>query len=245
MFAALTEQGVVARFLKSDDNSLVVWNLRDFAKDRNRTVDDRPYGGGPGMVLMAETLVAAIEAAREQSPDAKVVYTCPAGQIFDQGLAEQSADQLLQGTDLIFICGRYEGIDQRVIDHYVDELWSLGDFVLSGGEIAVMAMVDAIARHFPGCLGNKDSVLQDSFVAGLLDYGHYTRPENFAGYTVPEVLLSGDHQRIAQWREQQALRLTLIQRPDLLKRLDLTSEQVALLEKLEHERPGRREKRDE
>ncbi len=245
MFKALTEEGVVARLLKNDNKQFSIWNPRDFTKDVHRTVDDRSYGGGPGMVFMAEPLVAAIAAAKQQSPGARVIYMSPAGQVFNQSCAKQMSEDLVNGVDYVFLCGRYEGIDQRVIDHHVDELWSLGDFVLSGGEIAAMAMIDAVVRHIPGCLGNKDSFLEDSFVEGLLDYGHYTRPENFAGNTVPAVLLSGNHALIKRWRQQQALGITWLNRPDLLDNKSLTSEQTALLDEFKRERQHGREKQDE
>ena len=236
MFSTLTEQGVVSRWLKEQQHKLSLWNPRDFTKDVHRTVDDRPYGGGPGMVMMPEPLFAAIEAAKTESHEAgnktKVIFLTPVGQVFNHAASGAMAEDLQSGTDLIFLCGRYEGVDQRVIDELVDEQWSLGDFVLSGGEIPAMAMIDAIARHLPGCLGNKDSFLEDSFVEGLLDYGHYTRPENFKDQVVPAVLLSGDHQRIKRWRQKQSLRTTLQQRPDLLKSADLSADLQALLSEL-------------
>lgn len=239
MFSALTEHGVVARWLKNADHQLSLWNPRDFAHDVHRTVDDRPYGGGPGMVMTPEPLVDAIEAAQTKShamgQATKVVFLTPAGQVFDHSASSVMAQDLQSGTDLIFLCGRYEGVDQRVIDRYVDEQWSLGDFVLSGGEIPAMAMIDAVARHLPGCLGNKDSFLEDSFVEGLLDYGHYTRPENFKDQAVPSVLLSGDHQRIKRWRQKQSLRTTLEQRPDLIESADLSSDLQKLLAEIENE----------
>jgi len=177
MFAALTEQGVVGRFLKQEPNRVSLWNPRDFTDDPHRTVDDRPYGGGPGMVMMAGPLRDAISAAKKESSiyenDSKVIYLAPTGDVFNHQAAESMAVEIQSGVDYIFICGRYEGIDQRVIDAEVDEVWSIGDFVLSGGEMPAMVMIDAIARLMPNCLGNKDSFFEDSFVEGLLDYGHY------------------------------------------------------------------------
>ena len=236
MFLALTEQGVVSRWLKSDDHKLSLWNPRDYANDAHRTVDDRPYGGGPGMVMMPEPLFAAIEAAKSESHatgnKTKVIFLTPTGHVFNHEISGTMAQELQSGVDLIFLCGRYEGVDQRVIDELVDEQWSLGDFVLSGGEIPAMAMIDAIARHLPGCLGNKDSFLEDSFVEGLLDYGHYTRPENFKDQAVPAVLLSGDHQRIKRWRQKQSLLTTLQQRPDLIESADLSADLQELLDEV-------------
>lgn len=239
MFSALTEQGVVSRWLKDESHALTLWNPRDFTNDVHRTVDDRPYGGGPGMVMMPEPLFATIEAAQSQSQAAgnktKVIFLTPTGQVFNHDASGTMAQDLQSGTDLIFLCGRYEGVDQRVIDTVIDEQWSMGDFVLSGGEIPAMAMIDAIARHLPGCLGNKDSFLEDSFVEGLLDYGHYTRPENFKDQAVPAVLLSGDHQRIKRWRQKQSLITTLQQRPDLLKSANLSVDLKKLLDEIEDE----------
>ena len=239
MFLALTEQGVVSRWLKNDNHKLSFWNPRDFANDVHRTVDDRPYGGGPGMVMMAEPLSAAIEAAQADSHEAgnktKVIFLTPTGRVFNHDVSGAMAKELQSGIDLVFLCGRYEGVDQRVIDILVDEQWSLGDFVLSGGEIPAMAMIDAIARHLPGCLGNKDSFLEDSFVEGLLDYGHYTRPENFKDQVVPAVLLSGDHQRIKRWRQKQSLLITLQQRIDLIESADLSDDLQELLDEVKDE----------
>lgn len=239
MFSVLTEQGVVSRWLKDVENQLSLWNPRDFTNDVHRTVDDRPYGGGPGMVMMPEPLMAAIEAARAQSHESdkqvKVIFLTPTGKVFNHDASSVMAQDLQTGIDLIFICGRYEGVDQRVIDACVDEQWSIGDFVLSGGEIPAMAMIDAIARQLPGCLGNKDSFLEDSFVEGLLDYGHYTRPENFNGQAVPPVLLSGDHQRIKRWRQKQSLQTTIEKRPDLLESANLSADLQELLDEIKDE----------
>lgn len=232
MFSALTEQGVVARAIAQQVLQLQLRNPRDFTVDPRRTVDDRPYGGGPGMVMMPEPLVKCIEhtqvcvRARAGEAQAKVIYLSPQGKRFDH----RAAKALAKRDSLILLAGRYEGIDQRVIDHYVDEEWSIGDYVLSGGELPAMVMIDAIARLLPGALGNEDSVSQDSFAEGLLDCPHYTRPEHFGGETVPSVLLSGDHQAIATWRMQQALGQTWLRRPDLLNKVELSSEQQALLE---------------
>jgi tRNA (guanine37-N1)-methyltransferase len=236
MFDAINEYGVVSRLIKDDGLKLTFWNPRNFTEDVHRTVDDRPYGGGPGMVMMPEPLSKAIEAAKSVAQaQTKVVYLSPAGEVFKQTIAMQTVDQMTDGVELILICGRYEGIDQRIIDHYVDEEWSLGDFVLSGGEIPAMAVIDAIARQIPGCLGNKDSFLEDSFVEGLLDYGHYTRPENYEGFSVPGVLLSGNHENIRKWRQRESLKLTLERRPDLIESLELVPELENVLNELRNE----------
>lgn len=189
------------------------WNPRDFAQNKHRNVDDRPYGGGPGMVMMAQPLQDAVFAAKKDCTiAANVIYLSPQGRTVTQSFLKQRSDQRF-----IFLCGRYEGIDERLIDLVVDEEWSIGDYVLSGGEFAAMAMVDALIRLQPGALGHEDSAEQDSFSQGLLDYPHYTRPEIFEGVAVPKVLLSGDHQAIQAWRMQQAQQRTAQRRPDLLE----------------------------
>ena len=235
MFDAVSEFGVVSRLVQEEGLKLTFWNPRNFTEDVHRTVDDRPYGGGPGMVMMPEPLQKAIEAAQDvASGETKVVYLSPAGETFKQYIAMDVVEEMQEGTELILICGRYEGIDQRIIDHYVDEEWSLGDFVLSGGEIPAMAVIDVIARHIPGCLGNKDSFFEDSFVEGLLDYGHYTRPENYEGFSVPDVLLSGNHENIRKWRQRESLKITLERRPDLIESLELVPELEEVLVELQN-----------
>ena len=236
MFDAVSEFGVVSRLVQEEGLKLTFWNPRNFTEDVHRTVDDRPYGGGPGMVMMLEPLQKAIEAAQNVASDqTKVVYLSPTGETFKQYIAMDVVEEMQEGTELILICGRYEGIDQRIIDHYVDEEWSLGDFVLSGGEIPAMAVIDVIARHIPGCLGNKDSFFEDSFVEGLLDYGHYTRPENYEGFSVPDVLLSGNHENIKKWRQRESLKITLERRPDLIESLELVPELEEVLTDLLNE----------
>lgn len=218
MVSAALEAGVVARGFANGLLQLDLENPRQHATDRHRTVDDRPFGGGPGMVMAPGPLVAAVRAlqARMQvraGASARVIYVGPQGRRFDQAMARRWA---MQGP-LLFVAGRYEGIDERVIDAVVDEEVSLGDFVLSGGEIAAVAMIDAVSRLVPGVLGHADSASEDSFgESGLLDHPHYTRPEEFEGRVVPEVLLSGDHARIARWRAEQAEERTRLRRPDLL-----------------------------
>ncbi len=225
MFATVRDSGVTGRAHAQGRWALHAWNPRDATHDVHRTVDDRPYGGGPGMVMMAEPLRASIDrirtsqleaSGRRGSPHTRpVILLSPTGHRFDQAAAQQMAG----GAGAIFICGRYEGVDQRFIDTHVDEEWSIGDFVLSGGEIAALAMIDAVVRLLPGVLNDSDSARFDSFhdaMSGLLDSPHYTRPEVLDGVPVPDVLLSGHHAKIAVWRREQSLRLTATRRPDLI-----------------------------
>lgn len=220
VFSIVTEAGVTGRAHGQGRWQLRAWNPRDFTEDVHRTVDDRPYGGGPGMVMMAGPLsraVAAAQAERNQQGvgPARVVLLAPGGKRFDQGMAET----LSRSSGVVMVCGRYEGVDQRWIDREVDEQWSLGDFVLSGGELAAIPMIDAAARLIPGVLNHGESSVQDSFQAslsGLLDSPHFTRPEIYEGQRVPDVLLSGNHAHIAQWRRQQSLLMTARWRPDLI-----------------------------
>ncbi len=224
---AVVGSGVTGRAAEAGLLELVTWNPRDYAPDRHRTVDDRPYGGGPGMVMLFAPLREAIRAARAEAPaGSRVAYLSPQGRRLDQAGIEALAAR----PGLILVAGRYEGIDERLVDAEIDEEWSLGDFVLSGGELAAMAVVDAVTRLIPGALGDADSAEQDSFVDGLLDCPHYTRPEVADGRTVPAVLLSGDHAAIARWRSKQALGRTWLRRPDLLDRVALDEEQQRLLE---------------
>jgi len=226
MFDAITEYGVTGRAIRDGLVNLAFWNPRDFTRDRHRTVDDRPYGGGPGMLMKTEPVAEAIMAAKAALPSAKVIYLTPQGRVLDQAAINRLARQ----EALILLCGRYEGIDERVIESQVDEEWSLGDYVLSGGEVAAMACLDAIIRLQPGALGHEDSAEEDSFMQGLLDCPHYTRPEHYAGKSVPPVLLSGDHEAIRKWRLQQSLGRTWQRRPELLERMTLNDEQRALLD---------------
>ena len=221
------EFGVVGRAVQRDLLALHCENPRDHAEDAHRTVDDRPYGGGPGMVLKVEPSARAIRAAKKRLPaGSPVICLTPQGRVFDQAEARRLAG--LEG--FVLLAGRYEGIDERLIENDVDEELSLGDFVLSGGEIAAMAVIDAVTRLLPGVLGDEESATQDSFMDGLLDYPHYTRPEEFDGRRVPAVLLSGDHARIARWRYKQALGRTYLRRPDLVKAQNLNREQRKLLD---------------
>ena len=227
MFSPFTQQGVIGRAVKSGKISVDTFNPRDFTHDRHRTVDDRPYGGGPGMLMMVKPLTDAIHAAKNiGGENSKVIYLSPQGKPLDQAGVKRLAS--IERT--ILICGRYEGIDERVIESHVDEEVSIGDYVLSGGELPAMVLMDAVARLVPGVLGHKASAVEDSFTDGLLDCPHYTRPEVLEGQKVPEVLLSGDHEKIRQWRLMQSLGRTMQRRPDLLNHLALTEEQRRLLE---------------
>lgn len=234
MFEAVSEHGITSRALKEGIVELGLWNPRDYTQDRHRTVDDRPYGGGPGMLMKIQPLRDAIHDARAaSSEETHVVYLSPQGRALDQA----GIEELAQHPHLVLIAGRYEGVDERLIETEVDEEWSIGDYVLSGGELAAMVLIDALTRLQPGALGHEDSAQQDSFSAGLLDCPHYTRPEIFEEMPVPEVLLSGDHAAIARWREKQALGRTWLRRPDLLAKAELSEEQQQLLQEFiqEHE----------
>ncbi len=217
MFAALTQSGVTRRAFEQGRWGLSLWNPRDFTTDNHRTVDDRPYGGGPGMVMLAKPLEAAIGAAKQRQvalglAAPRVVFMSPQG----RKLNHERVMQLKGEPGLVVLCGRYEAVDQRLIDRVVDEEISLGDFVLSGGELPAMALMDAVVRQLPGVLGDEASVVEDSFVNGLLDSPHYTRPENYEGLGVPPVLMGGNHAEIVKWRRQRMLEATARKRPDLL-----------------------------
>lgn len=232
MFDAITQQGVTGRAVKSGLIEFNSWNPRDYATDKHRTVDDRPYGGGPGMLMMVDPLKQAIlDAKAAAGENAKVIYMSPQGRKLDQ----QGAAELVASEKLILVAGRYEGIDERIIESYVDEEWSIGDFILSGGELPAMTLIDAVARLVPGVLGHNQSAEQDSFSDGLLDCPHYTRPETLDGKQVPAVLLSGNHKEIAKWRLKQSLGRTWLRRPDLLRNLALTEEQAMLLAEFQRE----------
>jgi len=226
MFKAITEQGVSGRAVKNGLMQVQCWNPRDFTHDKHRTVDDRPYGGGPGMLMMVQPLRDAINAAKAAAGgDAKVIYLSPQGRRLDQ----PGVEELSTNEKLILICGRYEGIDERIITSLVDEEWSIGDYVLSGGELPAMTLIDAVSRLVPGVLGKMASAEQDSFSEGLLDCPHYTRPECLDGESVPSVLLSGNHENIKRWRAEQSLIRTFIRRPDLINNLALTDQQENIL----------------
>ncbi|RJG03962.1 tRNA (guanosine(37)-N1)-methyltransferase TrmD [Noviherbaspirillum sedimenti] len=219
MFAAITQSGITRRAFEQGRCGLSLWNPRDFTSDNHRTVDDRPYGGGPGMVMLAKPLEAAIDAARarQQALDVaqpRVIYLSPQG----RPLTHERVMQLTAQPGLVLLCGRYEAVDQRLLDRCVDEEISLGDFVLSGGELPAMALMDAVIRQLPGVLHDDASAVEDSFVNGLLDYPHYTRPEVYEGVAVPPVLMGGHHAEIVKWRREQALAATAAKRPDLIDR---------------------------
>ena len=226
MFRAITDYGVTGRASRQGLLQINCWKPRDFTHDKHHTVDDRPYGGGPGMLMMVQPLRDAIQAARDAAGEGvRVIYLSPQGRKLTQaGVAE-----LAQHQKLILVAGRYEGIDERVVRTDIDEEWSVGDYVLSGGELPAMILVDAVSRLVPGVLGDMASAEQDSFTEGLLDHPHYTRPEVMDGLAVPEVLLSGNHESVRTWRLQQALGRTWLRRPELLNNLALTDEQERLL----------------
>ena len=228
----LTGLGVTGRAIRDGKVELKTWNPRDLAQDKHRTVDVRPYGGGPGMEMAVEPLRSTIRAAREAAGSpTRVSLMGPQGRRLDQAGIEELAGR--QG--LILVCGRYEGIDERVIESEVDEEWSIGDYVISGGELAAAVIIDAVSRLMPGVLGDEQSAVQDSFVDGLLDHPHYTRPEVAGEQAVPEVLLSGDHEAIRRWRRKQALGRTWLRRPDLLEGRELDEEAKSLLNEFRSE----------
>jgi tRNA (guanine37-N1)-methyltransferase len=231
-FTGLVDLGVTGRGIREGKVQLELMNPRDFARDKHRTVDDRPYGGGPGMVMAVEPLRSTIRAARAAAGGtAQVSLLSPQGRRLDQAAVRD----LAQRENLILVCGRYEGIDERLIEIEVDEEWSVGDYVLSGGELAAAVIIDAITRLVPGVLGDEQSAQQDSYMDGLLDCQHYTRPEEVDGLKVPPVLLSGDHGAIRRWRRKQSLGRTWLRRPDLLHALELDTESKDLLSEFKHE----------
>lgn len=234
MFQALKDFGITSRAFHEAFVDLTLWNPRDFTNDAHRTVDDRPYGGGPGMLMMIEPLKKAIDAAKKAQmnkgiQDVQVIHLSPRG----LPLTHQKVMELSKASGLIFLASRYEGVDERLIESSIDEEISIGDYVLSGGELPTMVVMDAIIRQLPGVLGDDNSAIEDSFVNGLLDCPHYTRPEVYEGSKVPDVLLSGNHARISAWRLQQSLALTKVRRPDLLAARLLTKEETRLLEAID------------
>ena len=233
MFDAITKHGITSRALEKKLYVLNVINPREFTADNHKTVDDRPYGGGPGMVMLVEPLAKAISAAKALNNNAKVIHLSPRG----TPLTHEKVMQLSKASGLILLASRYEGVDERLLDALVDEEISIGDYVLSGGELPAMALIDALVRQLPGALGDADSAIEDSFVNGLLDCPHYTRPEvlyleDMDGKVVPEVLLSGNHAKIREWRLKQSLLLTRAKRPDLLAARSLTKEEARLLQEI-------------
>jgi len=225
-FRPLVGLGVTGRAIDTGQVQLELLNPRDFARDKHRTVDDRPYGGGPGMVMAVEPLRSTIRMARERAGGlAQASLLSPQGRLLNQAAVREMS----QRPELILVCGRYEGIDERLIELEIDEEWSLGDYVLSGGELAAAVLIDAVTRLLPGVLGDEQSAVQDSFMDGVLECQHYTRPEEIEGLSVPPVLLSGDHGAIERWRRQQSLGRTWLRRPELLQALELDEEDQTLL----------------
>lgn len=235
MFQCL-DYGVTGRAIELGIVKFNCWNPRQWAVNAHRQIDDKPYGGGPGMVMMYDPLHAAIQHAKQQMPDhCRTIYLSPQGKTIRQTDLNQIATQQ---SSLLFLSGRYEGIDERIITQYVDEEWSIGDFVLSGGELAAMVFIDAMIRLLPGCLGHASSAQQDSFMNGLLDYPHYTRPAITPNGAVPEVLMRGNHKEIDRWRRKQALGKTWLKRPDLLENLQLNETDKQLLVEFKNEHLG-------
>jgi tRNA (guanine37-N1)-methyltransferase len=236
MFAAIRDHGISSRAFERELVDMHLWNPRDFTQDNHRTVDDRPYGGGPGMVMLAEPLDQALDAAEARQRAAgvaqpEVIYLSPQGRTLDH----MRVMQLTAQPGLIFLAGRYEGIDERLLARRVDSAISIGDYVLSGGELAAMVVIDSVIRQLPGALGDADSAVQDSFVNGLLDYPHYTRPEQYLGECVPEVLTGGNHAKITRWRLKQSLGATWQKRPDLLEKRGMSALEISLLEEFKQE----------
>ncbi len=239
MFDAVAEAGVIGRAREKGLYQLVAWNPRDFAQNAHRTVDDRPYGGGPGMVMMPDPLGKALAAAKQRQKSAgvkkpRVIHLTPQGKLLNHALVMD----LVGEQGIVLLAGRYEGIDERVVARDVDEEISIGDYVLSGGELAAMVLIDCIVRQLPGVLGDAESASQDSFYDGLLDCPHYTRPELYEGQVVPAVLMSGNHAEIGRWRLKQALGRTWKRRPDLMRQRKLTEEEHGLLEEYKRETAG-------
>ena len=228
MFSGPFSESIIKRAAEDGLIDIRLHDIRDYATDRHKTADDAPYGGGAGMVMKVEPLAACIEAVRAERCNSRVILTTPRGRRFDQSLASELAKE----EALLIICGRYEGVDERVRELFVDDEVSIGDFVMTGGELAAMVIVDAVSRLIPGVLGSADSSASDSFSDGLLEYPHYTRPAEFRGSGVPEVLLSGNHREIARWRRRQALQRTLATRPDLLAAARLSEKEREYLEEL-------------
>ncbi|MGY8814191.1 MAG: tRNA (guanosine(37)-N1)-methyltransferase TrmD [Gammaproteobacteria bacterium] len=231
MFKIVQDYGVTGRAVKNSQVMVSTYNPRDYVEDVHRTVDDRPYGGGPGMVMMVKPLQEAIRTAKQSLINGKVIYLSPQGTRLEQ----KSVSKLVEYQELILISGRYEGVDQRLIDNEVDEEWSIGDYVLSGGELPAMVLIDAMTRIIPGVLGDNESANQDSFMNGLLESPHYTRPEEINGNRVPQILLSGDHEKIRLWRLKQSLGTTWEKRPDLLSDMKLDDEQKRLMAEYKNE----------
>ena len=227
LFAPFLEYGIIKRAIDKEKITASVVNIREFTTDKHRSTDDRPFGGGSGMVMTPEPLALAIENARRMAKDAKVILLTPAGQVFNQ----KKAVSLSSEKGLIFVCGRYEGVDERICQDFIDEELSIGDYVLTGGELPAMVVIEAVIRHIPGILGGDDSAENDSFTQNLLEHAQYTRPREFLGNPVPEALISGNHKAIDQWRMESSLIRTFLKRPDLLKERPLNSQEITVLKK--------------
>ncbi|MDM8525713.1 tRNA (guanosine(37)-N1)-methyltransferase TrmD [Desulfococcaceae bacterium HSG8] len=227
MFVPFWEHGIIKRAIEGKSISASALNVRDFAEGRHHVTDDRPFGGGCGMIMKPEPIAAAIRSVKKKLPSSKTILLTPQGKVFDQ----DTARMLATSEGLIFICGRYEGVDERICSGFADDEISIGDYVLTGGELAAMVIIDAVTRLIPGVLGGADSAEKDSFSEGLLEHAHYTRPRTFEGTDVPEVLLSGNHREIEKWRLRTSLIRTFLKRPDLLEKKLLTREETEILEK--------------
>jgi len=232
MFSSPLRESILGKAIEKGLIEIVTVNIRDFAPDKHQVVDDAPYGGGQGMVMKVEPIVRAIEWAKAQNPSGWVIYLTPQGRPFNQGAARNLSSR----SHLILVCGRYEGIDERVRERFVDEEISIGDYVLTGGELAALVVIDAVSRLLPGVLGSDQSAEEDSFFHSLLEYPQYTRPISFRGSEVPEVLLSGNHGAISSWRRRKALERTLVRRPDLLPQADLSNGDKRVLEEIQRDR---------
>ncbi len=229
IFYAYLKESILKRAIQKGLLDVKIYNLRDFAQDKHKTVDDYPYGGGSGMVMKIEPIYNAIKKIKEDGLERLVIMLSPQGKTYNQDIAEEL---LKINKRIILLCGRYEGIDERVRESLVDEEISIGDYILTGGELPALVIIDSVARLVPGVVGDKQSIKEESFTWGILDYPHYTRPSEFMGMKVPEVLLSGNHKEIERWRRKEALRRTLQKRPDLLKKIKLTEQDKRLLEEL-------------
>ncbi len=226
IFDAYLGESILKKAIQRELIDVKVYNLRDFATDKHKTVDDYPYGGGPGMVMKIEPIYNALKTIKNDGVERLTIMLSPQGRIFNQRMAE---DIIKQKKRIVFICGRYEGVDERVIESLVDEEISIGDYVLTGGELAALVIIDSVSRLIPGVLGDEDSVKEESFSWGLLDYPHYTRPPEFMGMKVPDILLSGNHKEIWRWRRREAIKRTMRRRPDLLQIAELTEEDREIL----------------
>ncbi|MBW2437391.1 MAG: tRNA (guanosine(37)-N1)-methyltransferase TrmD [Desulfobacterales bacterium] len=227
MFGPFWDHGIIRKAIEEEKILVSTLNIRDFTEDKHQVTDDRPYGGGSGMVMKPEPLAAAIRAAEQQAPSAPKILLTPQGRVFNQKIAHE----LASFEQLVFVCGRYEGVDERIDHDLIDDEISIGDYVLTGGELAAMVIIDAVTRQIPGTLGGEDAAEKDSFENGLLEHAHYTRPQEFEGKAVPDILLSGHHVAIENWRLESALMRTLMKRTDLLQKKDLSEKEIDILKK--------------